>query len=200
MRTLPVASLALAALTLVTSMVVAALVTGRPIATTPIVELATWGGVRWSNVTDFELWRIATAQLVHVKGLHMLYNVVSLALAGALVERVAGPVRVLVVWLVAGGAATLLSPILIEPPFNVGTGASQAVLSLAGCAGVFVLRGALPGLWPKVILALCLAPAFALDFIFAGYPKPGHLAGLAFGAAFGWWFSRALSAQDRGVA
>lgn len=186
----PVASILLAVLTIGFSMSVAERVNGFPFSDVPVIELASFGGVRISDLRDLELWRLATAQLVHAKWLHMLFNVGCLVIMGSPVERVIGKRQLLFCWFIGGGLATAVSPILIEPPFNVGTGASQAVLSFTGAAIALMATGALPGLWPRVAVLICAVPAFALDFHFAGYPKPGHVTAVLLGIGLGFSLAR----------
>lgn len=172
---------ALAVVTLLTSMLVAFIVTGTPFSTVRIVDLAHWSGLELTAFSIEDSWRLLTAQLVHVKWPHMLFNVVCLALVAGLVERRIGAFGTLLIWALIGGTATAISPLGIDPPYDVGTGASQAVLAFAGYATIMKVRGALKGWLSYVIIALCVIPAFAIDLAFAGYPKIGHLAAF-FGA------------------
>lgn len=181
----PFASFILAIVTFVASVFVSLKVNGLLFSTVPIVELGRWGGVRYADVAHGEVWRLLTAQLVHVKWPHMLYNAGCLLMVGGLIERQIGFVRTLAIWAFAGGGATLISPILVAYPYNVGSGASQAVLAFVGCASVLVIRGRLKGRLAFAAIGLALLPALTLDLVFAGYPKPGHVLALVAGAAFG---------------
>lgn len=80
-----------------------------------IVELESYG-VRFEHLQNLELWRLVTAQLVHVKQPHMLSNVFCLLWVGMAVERHVGFVRLLVLWLVGGAMATLFSTLFVTPP------------------------------------------------------------------------------------
>ena len=180
----------LCALTLAGSLYVSWQVNGKLLSTVRIVDLANYGGVSSSDVKEFKLWRFVTAQFVHVRWPHMLFNVMCLFGIGCLVERQIGWIRTFLVWLVAGGFATLISPVFIKEPYNVGTGASHAVLAFVGCALVMVGFKKLQGAWLKLILAVCLFPAFTLDFVYAGYPKIGHITALFLGAVLGLVFCK----------
>lgn len=159
------------------------------LSTVRIVDLADNGGVRFSDIEELKLWRLFTAQLVHVKWPHMLFNVACLFGIGWLIEQKIGGFRTLITWMVAGGTATLFSPIFVAAPYDVGTGASHAVLAFAGCALVMVFHRKLIGLWPKTMLSICLIPAFMLDFVYAGHPKIGHIIALLMGIGFGYLFT-----------
>ncbi|WCM27393.1 rhomboid family intramembrane serine protease [Sphingomonas sp. QA11] len=178
-------SLLLAAATVATSMGVAFAAKGSVLATVSVDELHRYGGLAIADMSRFEVWRLASAQLVHAKMGHMLLNVITLFIVGREVERVVGGTWVLIVWLVGGGLATLISPVLVEAPWDIGTGASQATFAFAGCAAVLVLGHAIRPLRGWVLVAFTLIPGLVLDFMSGGYPKPGHVAGMLLGALFG---------------
>lgn len=136
---------ALALLTLAVSLAVSFVVNGTAFSTVPVKDLAKWGGLRLSTFDINDSWRVLTAQLVHVRWPHMLFNVVCLAAVSSLVERRIGAAGTLLIWVLIGGAATAVSPVFVKPPYDVGTGASQAVLAFAGYAIVMRVRGGLKG-------------------------------------------------------
>jgi len=175
----------LSVLTIIVSLTVAYLVNGSFVSTVRMVDLRSYGGTTFEDIRNFELWRIAFAQMLHSKMPHMLFNAACLYLLGRLIEDASGGFTMLAVWLVAGGAATVLSPILVDAPWNVGTGASQAVFAFAGFAAVFAAARRISRTWSIGLIALAVIPGVVLDLLFAGYPKPGHVAGLIFGALFG---------------
>jgi membrane associated rhomboid family serine protease len=178
-------STALAALTVITSLTVAHLTTGNPMGTVKVTLLRSYGGTAFDDLANFELWRLATAQLVHAKQAHMLLNAALLLLLGNLVEARTGGLRAFSVWLLAGGIGTAISPVLIEAPWNIGTGASQATFAFAGCAAVLALSGTIRGKSAWALISLTLLTGFGLDMIYAGYPKPGHVTGFLLGACIG---------------
>ncbi|MEE9453628.1 MAG: rhomboid family intramembrane serine protease [Paracoccaceae bacterium] len=184
MHFVPMVSFLLATMTLIVSLWVSQKVNGTPLSTVRIVDLAEWGGVRYYELDIGNLWRVMTAQLVHVKWPHMLYNVVCLFAVGALIEKQIGRFWTLFVWGVIGGLATLISPIFVEAPYNVGTGASHAVLAFVGCAIILIARGRMKGALPTSIVAISLLPALGLDLFFAGHIKIGHAVALVGGIVF----------------
>jgi len=197
----PYGTLLLCTLTLAYSMYVAVQVTGRPMGTVDIRRLEPYGAVTVKHLRDLEVWRLVAAQLIHAKQLHMLYNVLSLALLGALLERKPGPVWWIGLWFIAGSVGTVVSTWFTQSPWNLGTGASQAVVGLAGYGLTQV--GTDAGSKALVaVLCVTLLPAFALDLVHAGHPKPGHVAAVAVGvlAGFTQRFIAARSAQSRDLA
>ncbi|NKM88625.1 rhomboid family intramembrane serine protease [Rhizobium laguerreae] len=178
-------STGLALLTAAVSFCVAYAATSSPFGTVPMRLLRTYGGVTTEDLAKLEIWRLATAQLIHAKQAHMMLNAIRLLLLGNLLERRVGRTVTLLLWLVAGGAATAISPLLVAWPFDVGTGASQANFAFAGSALVLRLTGQLRGTvaWP--VIALALLPGLTLDLWHVGHPKLGHVAGLIFGVVSG---------------
>lgn len=178
-------AMTLAILTVVTSLAVNALIGGSPLVSVTVVDLQGYGGTTFEDLGNFELWRVPVSQLIHANPPHTFYNALIIVFLGAALEDRIGPWRLLAMWLIAGGIATVMSPILSEAPWNVGTGASQATFAFAGCASVFVLLSPINRIKLIVLVAITIAPGLALDFLLAGYAKPGHLIGFVLGAAFG---------------
>lgn len=179
-RRLPWCTLLLCAATLALSFHAAIEISSSAFGRVRIVQLEPYG-LRLQYLRELELWRLVTAQLVHVKQAHMLGSVFTMLWLGAVVERHLGAGRLLMLWLVGGSIATLVSTLFTTPPWNLGTGASQAIMAFAG-AGLWLVREGTGRprelLWP---IGLTLTMTFSLDLIFAHYPKPGHLAGLLLG-------------------
>lgn len=171
--------------TLLYSMYVAFSVTGNLLGNVKIIQLEPYGGVTFAHLASLELWRLFASQLIHAKQIHMLYNVLSLAVLGVFLERYIHTVKFFLLWFIAGSVGTLVSTLFVTPPWNLGTGASQAVLGIAAFGLVLYLKGINSSKWLLAILCFSLIPAFALDFIYAGYPKPGHIVGFLIGAVAG---------------
>lgn len=179
------ASSAITFLTVGVSLAAAYAVSGSLVGSVSVADLRRWGGVSIDDLKALELWRIPVAQLLHAKALHMLFNALWLFLLGQLLERRIGALRLLALWLIAGGIATAISPIGVESPWNVGTGASQAIFAFAGCALVLAAGHAVDRKHAIALASTYLAAALLLDVASAGYPKPGHVAGALLGALLG---------------
>lgn len=189
------ASTFLAALTMIASLAVAYLVNGSALSTVGLIDLRAYGGTTFEDLRNLELWRLATAQLLHAKMPHMLFNALCVLLLGTLLENKIGSLMLFTIWLVAGGVATVMSPVLVNAPWNVGTGASQAVFAFAGCAVVLAICHVIDRMWTFILVAISAIPGTLLDLVTAGYPKPGHVAGFLLGTAFGVLLLRFLRGQ-----
>ena len=150
-----------------------------------IVELENYG-VRLSHVRDLELWRLVTSQLVHVKQLHMLSNVFCLLWVGAAVERRVGFLGLLVLWLIGGSLATLFSTLFVPAPWNLGTGASQAIMAISGAGIWLAWAGVDRSRFLIASVAFAIGLAFLIDIVHVYYPKPGHVAGVVLGLLIAW--------------
>jgi predicted outer membrane lipoprotein len=82
----------------------------------------------------------------------------------------------------------LVGSAFIAPPWNLGTGASQAVLGIAGLGLALVFKRINTSKWLLLALAFSIAPALALDLIHAGYPKPAHIVSMMIGLVAGLLF------------
>ena len=179
-RRVPWCTLLLCAATAAMSVLAAIEISGAWLGSVMIVELENYG-LRFKYIRELELWRLVTAQLVHVKQPHMLSNVFCLLLVGTAVERHMGFVRMLVLWLIGGSVAMLISEPIYTPPWNLGTGASQAIMAIAG-AGLWLAAKGIDRSKSLVLpVVFAIAVALMLDLIYAHYPKPGHVAGLVLG-------------------
>ena len=179
-RRVPWCTLLLCAATAAVSVHAAIDVSGTWLGRVRIVELEKYG-LRFEHIRELELWRLITAQLVHVKQPHMVSDVFCLLLVGTAVERHVGFIRLLALWLIGGSIATLVSTLFGTPPWNLGTGASQAIMAIAGAGIWLALAGVDRSKSLLLSVAFTIAVALALDLIHAHYPKPGHVAGVLLG-------------------
>lgn len=197
---IPFATIFIGILTLLYSMYVAFDINGRFLSDVKILQLEPYGGITITHLKDFQLWRLFTFQLIHVKYMHMLYNVLSLFVLGLFVERYIRGIKFFLLWLISGSVGTLIGTLSESPPWNLGTGASQAVLGLAGFGLILALKEINLSKWIWLALGFSLIPAFALDFIYAGYPKVGHLVsaltGVLTGTIYVWFSKKSLQAVN----
>jgi len=146
-----------------------------------ILELREYGGVTFQQLGRLEFWRLVSSQFIHVKPIHMLFNVISLFGIGYFVEKQIGGKKSTILFFASGIVGTLASIMFIPAPYNVGTGASQAVLGLTACGVLLMIKGINNSIWLKWVLIFCITPAMALDIIYSGFPKLGHIIGFAVG-------------------
>jgi len=95
---------------------------------------------------------------------------------------------------------TLASMLFVPAPYDVGTGTSQAVLGLTGCGVLLMVKRVNNSIWLKLALIFCITPAMALDIIYAGFPKLGHIIGFVVGVIFSlYYLSRAKASNYQEV-
>jgi membrane associated rhomboid family serine protease len=156
-------------------------VSGSILGKSRIIHLADYGGLTAEGLKNFEIWRLLSSQLIHVHQYHMIYNVLSILLLGLILERKIGFRYTFAIWLLAGALGTLFSIQFSSPPWNTGTGASQAAFGLAGFALLLVIKRVEQGYLIIGVLAFALFPALYLDFKSAGYAKPAHVLSFVIG-------------------
>ena len=176
----PWGTLLLSTATVVLSAFVAIEISGTWMGKVRIVDLEQYG-VRFEHVQKLELWRLVTAQLVHVKQLHMVSDVFCLLWVGTAIEKHVGGIRLLLLWLIGGSLATLFSTLFVTPPWNLGTGASQAIMAIAGAGLWLAIEGVDRSRSLMLPVAFSIGLAFAIDIVHVYHPKPGHVAGLLLG-------------------
>jgi len=196
-RNVPYCTLFICLITLVTSFYVAIEISGTLFGKIRITQLENFGAVTLDHIKSFEVWRLLVSQFIHVKQLHMIYNVLSLLLLGVFIERYVGFGKFFILWFVSGAAGTLFSTLFVAPPWNLGTGASQAIMGVAGFGVLLVFRGIDQSKGLKYSIAIAILPALILDLIFAHYPKPGHILGFIIGISLGIYYLRQNSYRKK---
>ena len=170
----PIFTFLICILTMSVSFYVAHQITGSIFGKSRVIHLVNYGGLTIEGIKNFEIWRFFTSQLIHVHQKHMIYNVLSILFLGIILERKIGSKYTFAIWLLAGALGTLFSTQFGSPPWNTGTGASQASFGFAGFLVVLALKKTEHVYLILAALAFALIPALYLDFKSVGYPKPGH--------------------------
>lgn len=148
-----------------------------------ITDLEPYGGYTLEHLLNGELWRVFVAPFIHTKQLHMFYNALSIMALGILLERRLGSFRFLLIWFIAGSIGTLVSTFTVEAPWNLGTGGSQGILTVAAAGVGMYVFSAYRSRALALVLVFTIAPAFALDLVFASnhLPKLGHVVSFVVG-------------------
>ena len=140
-------------------------------------------------VLSGQLWRLLTVALVHANLMHLLFNVSVLLSAGALLERLAGTRRMLLV-LVAGTLAGSVCSVAFLPSPSVG--ASGGVLAVAAAVAAFGLRH--KALFPSTARSRLFRTSMELvalnallTFVLPNVDWAAHVGGLLAGAVLGWF-------------
>ncbi len=139
---------------------------------------------RW--VAAGQWWRMVTVVLLHANFMHILFNMWALWVLGPQIEREAGSVRFLALYL---GAATVGSAFafFLGSPNDVGVGASGAIFGLFGVwlAGAVRHRRTAYGRYLLSQLLFLLAINAALPLLIQTISWQAHLGGLIAGYVVG---------------
>ncbi len=140
-----------------------------------------------------EIWRFLTAIFLHGSLPHLLYNLFALALFGSMLEKLIGSRRFLLVFLITGILANIISINF----YDSALGASGAIFGVIGA--LIVLR---PGMlvfafWlpmPLIIAGVLWALGDVIGiFVPSGTANIAHLSGLFFGLLFGAWYKKSVA-------
>lgn len=113
-------------------------------------------GVTWQAMFDLRPLTLVTAVFIHVDWLHLIGNLLFLAIFGLPAERSLGPLRFLLLFVLGGAAANLCTVLLLDVPRSVVVGASGAVSTLIG---------AYLALFPRARLGFVLPLGLFLEFV-----------------------------------
>lgn len=154
------------------------------------------------NAPNYQWWRFIAPMFIHVNLIHLFVNMYSLLMVGPFVEKLYGPARFVVFWILTGIAGVVASYLTVQPRFATGlgrfifkavdnpsAGASGALFGLVGVLFVFGIkfRRELPegfkrafgtGMLPIILINLFIG------FVGRGFiDNAAHLGGLLSGAA-----------------
>ena len=135
-------------------------------------------------IENGEWWRIVTSMFLHADFFHVLFNMFSLFLFGPELEKIAGKVRFLTIYFLAGIFGNVLT-FVTEGPFYASVGASGAIYGIFGAfaALVYYTRHTMPQLKQIIMPIIIVSVIFTL--IQPGINRMGHFGGLAAGLVLG---------------
>ncbi|MFZ2958895.1 MAG: rhomboid family intramembrane serine protease [Candidatus Ozemobacteraceae bacterium] len=188
----PIAAIIISIFTALFSFYVSKEISGSLFGEFSYVELEKYGGITFGHLKNLELWRLLSCQLIHLKQVHMIYNALSILLLGVYLEPTIGSFRFLLLYYFPGIIGTLASTLAVDPPWNLGTGASQAALGIAAFGLIAAFKQKEFGKAFKLIVAFCILPAILNDVRAVGYPKVGHLVPIVLGILIGLYHFREL--------
>ncbi len=157
-------------------------------------------------------WRLLSALFLHADWAHLLGNLVFLLIFGLPAERVMGPWRFGLLFLLGGAIANLAAVLVIGAPHRLVIGASGAVSAVIGAYLALFPRARLGVVLPLgLFLEFVRAPASLLIGIWAllqvlfAYIGPAfgavawvaHIAGFAFGVLFALFVRAAIARRLR---
>lgn len=175
----PLFAPALVCLTAAASLGAPLYVHGSLLRTVTSRQLLSVGAIDGRKLAAGEWWRLLTCQLLHVRPLHMLFNVAMILLIGWAVERALGSTRFVGIYVMSGTAGIVTSVLFL--PEAVSSGASQALVGIAAGALVVLRRGYRLPRWLLPIVIATLIIQLAVDLVVVCHPKPGHIAGFLAG-------------------
>jgi membrane associated rhomboid family serine protease len=159
--------------------------------------LIDWGASFGPRTTNGEWWRFVSASFVHTGFLALFANLIGLVQAARLLERLVGPLVLLVVYVAAGTFATVVG--LPASPLSITAGGSGAVCGVYGLLLTTWIRSSFPRSALTIPLAALkpLVPAAAVFVAFNvfenGVPVRGEAFGLFVGVAAGTALVRRVS-------
>jgi membrane associated rhomboid family serine protease len=135
-----------------------------------------WQLVPWAVATDDEYYRLLTSILLHYGLLHLLLNMIALAMIGPYLERLLGRWRYGAVYLIAGlgGSVAVYG---FASRFGPVVGASGAIFGLFAACLLLVRE---LGLDSRTVIATVVLN-FVLTFSVPDISRLGHIGGFVFG-------------------
>jgi len=148
-------------------------------------QLMDWGAIRRPEILQGQWWRLITGMFIHGGVIHLVSNIIGLAMAAIFVEPLLGRRNYLIVYLVAGIAGGITS--IAWHPHTASVGASGAILGLYGTLFALALLRKLPGDTSKAVLIFAgIFIGFNLLYgLTGGIDNAAHLGGLFAGMISG---------------
>ncbi|RAJ85318.1 rhomboid protease GluP [Chitinophaga dinghuensis] len=159
---------------------------GVPLASVPASTLLHNGALYYPAVMEGQYWRIFTAIFIHSGGLHILYNMMALGVAGLMLEKLIGPKQFIGLYLITGLVASVVS--MYWDKDSIQMGASGAIFGLFGIIAGMLLRKAIPKdrigpYW--VILVAFVGLSLLLGLVMPNVGNAAHISGLIAGVLLG---------------
>ena len=147
-------------------------------------DLLAWGGSYGPQIQTGEWWRLLSPMFLHGSMTHLACNMISLGLIGYTLEEKLSSSRILLTYIIAGVAGTLMS--ITWAPEAISVGASGAIFGLIGVA-LGLLRHAAANVRGELLtIALVLGlPGLLFGFFSSITDNAGHVGGLLAGCLLG---------------
>ena len=142
------------------------------------LRLPSLGAATGAIFITHEWWRLLVSQFLHVHFLHMLFNASAIVILATAMERHAGSLRLLIIYMF-GGLAGQIASVWYYPEL-VTDGASQALMAL--CTATLVL---IAEKYYKLFALLLISIQIALDWHAIASIKAGHAYGMLAGLLLG---------------
>src|SRR5262249_28232887 len=99
--------------------------------------LLQYGAKEDALILQGQYWRFLAPVFLHMNALHLILNMANFVFLGMYLERLFGPVRFLLIYLLSGVISCIASFLFLPDAASVG--ASGAILGLVGAYGAFIL-------------------------------------------------------------
>ncbi|MDM5335369.1 rhomboid family intramembrane serine protease [Ureibacillus composti] len=135
-------------------------------------------------IADGQWWRVITSIFIHGGFFHVLFNMFSLFLFGPEMEKIAGKVRFLTIYFIAGILGNVVTFVSYDGMY-ASVGASGAIFGIFGAfaALVYYTRRTMPQL--KQIIMPIIIISVIISFIQPNVNIASHLGGLVTGFILG---------------
>jgi membrane associated rhomboid family serine protease len=125
---------------------------------------------------NHEYYRLVTSMFLHYGVVHILFNMLALFYVGPTLERILGPVRFIVIYMMSGLGGSVLSYVG-GSKVQFAAGASGAIFGLFGAFFIVVRK---QGMDPRGIVSL-IGINLVLGFVIPNVDVLGHIGGLVTG-------------------
>lgn len=163
------------------------------------VTLLTFGAKYNELIYQGEYWRFVTPIFLHANALHLGLNMFNLLFLGRYLERIAGPTRLLFIYLITGIISVIAS--VTFAPEVLSIGASGAIFGIVGAYSTFIFmhRQALPKKGMPAIgeLVFIIGINLSLGLMVDNIDNYAHIGGLLSGFLVGWYFMPYYRLNDK---
>ncbi len=143
----------------------------------------------WQILANGQIWRLFTSMFLHIGLLHLAFNGYALFIFGLEMERLYGPDRFLVIYILSGLFGSLFS-FAARGPYVLSAGASGAIFGIIGMnlAYFYTHRENFGqfGRQRMVSTLMIIGVNLVFGFTMPGIDNLAHLGGLLAGAALGY--------------
>ncbi len=136
-KNIPYVTYALMAINVVMFLITAVKSGGTSINSRVLID---WGGALVPYIKSGQYWRLLTATFLHGDIMHILFNMYGIYIFGPQLERIAGPFKFLVIYILSGLGGSLLSYLVNINTRGLSIGASGSLFGLVGAMIVIALK------------------------------------------------------------
>ena len=151
------------------------------------LTLVYYGAKEGISISRGEYWRLFTPIFMHIGFFHLIVNSIGLIVFGPIMEKIFGPLRFTIIYILSGVWGNIFSFI---SSVSVGAGASGALFGLAGCyaAYLYINKDDLGKFGRESLVGLSWIVGINIVFGFtvSGIDNSAHLGGLFSGFIFGY--------------